>query len=236
MVINHRRTLPLVVVATVALFVGSATRECRAEEIPFSIAKIYWEYNASANDLGVHVSLDAEDWKRLTISKPDGSSIFAVEGRGPYRELGMTELFFEGAEPSLDEFPLAGLLARFPEGEYEIAGRTVDGQSLESDVMFSHAIPAGPKVSAKVGPGDSLVIGWTKVTSPPPGFPKKPIKIVGYQVIVGLFQVTVPATTTSVTVPPEFVASLASGVQPYEVLAIEARANQTLTEGTFVLP
>jgi len=236
MTINRRRTLPLVIGATVALLVGSATRDCRAGEVPFEIAKIYWEYNASANDLGVHVSLDAEDWRRLRIFKPNKQPIFGVQGRGAYRELGMTELFFEGAEPSLDEFPLAGLLARFPEGEYEIRGRTVDGQVLESDVMFSHAIPAGPTVSAVVGPGDSLVISWTPVTSPPPGFPDKPINIVGYQVIVDPFQVTVPATTTSVTVPPEFVASLASGVQPYEVLAIEASANQTLTEGTFVIP
>ena len=120
MVNNRKRTLPLVVVATVAVLVGSAPQECRAEEVPFKIAKIYWEYNASANDLGVHVSLDAEDWRRLRILKPNNRSIFEVEGRGAYHELGMTELFFEGAEPSLDEFPLAGLLARFPEGEYEI--------------------------------------------------------------------------------------------------------------------
>jgi hypothetical protein len=228
-----------VVVATAAaLFLGYPIRESRgAEEVPFSIAKIYWEYNASANDLGVHVSLDAEDWRYLKIVNPRRRAIFEVEGRGAYRELGMTELFFEGAEPSLDEFPVAGLLARFPEGEYEIEGRTVDGKDLESEVMFSHAIPAGPAVSAAVGPGNSLVISWSPVTSPPVGFPSKPITIVGYQVIVGLFLVTVPATTTSVTVPPEFVASLARGVvQPYEVLAIEASANQTLTEGTFVLP
>jgi hypothetical protein len=234
MVTNRGRTLSLAVAASVVLVAGS--RECRADGIPFKIAKIYWEYNASANDLGVHVSLDAGDWKRLTILKPNGLSIFQVEGRGPYRELGMTELFFEGAEPSLDEFPLAGLLARFPEGEYEIQGRTVDGELLESDVMFSHAIPDGPEVSAELGPGDSLVISWTAVTAPPPGFPARPINIVGYQVIVGSFQVTVPATTTSVTVPSEFVASLASGEQPYEVLAIEASANQTLTEGTVVIP
>ena len=236
MVINRRRASFVVVGATVALLTGSATRECRADGIPFKIAKIYWEYNASANDLGVHVSLDAEDWRGLRIRKPNERMIFEVFGRGAYRELGMTELFFEGAEPSLDEFPLADLLARFPEGEYEIVGRTVDGQLLESDVMFSHAIPAGPMVSAAVGPGDSLVISWTPVTSPPPGFPDRPIQIVGYQVIVGPFQVTLPATATSVTVPPEFVASLAPGVQPYEVLAIEASANQTLTEGTFTMP
>ncbi len=231
-----RRSRSLVVAAAAALLVAGTREPCRAAEIPFKIAKIYWEYNASANDLGVHVSLDAEDWKRLKIFKPNKRVIFEVEGRGAYSELGMTELFFEGAEPSLDGFPLAGLLSRFPEGEYEIRGRTVEGDELESEVMFSHAIPAGPAVSADVGPGDSLVISWTPVTAPPPGFPDRPINIVGYQVIVGLFLVTVPATTTSVTVPPEFVASLAAGVQPYEVLAIEASANQTLTEGTFVLP
>jgi hypothetical protein len=236
MVIMRRRSLPFVVAAAVAVLVGGSPRKCLAEEIPFKIAKIYWEYNDSANDLGVHVSLDAEDWRRLRIVRPNGHSIFEVEGRGAYRELGMTELFFEGAEPSLDEFPLAGLLARFPEGQYEIEGRTVDGMELESEVMFSHAIPDGPAVSAVVGAGNSLVISWTAVTGPPPGFPVKPIHIVGYQVIVGLFLVTVPATTTSVTVPPEFVASLDPGVQPYEVLAIEASANQTLTEGTFELP
>jgi len=230
------RTCPLSVAVAVALLVGSTPHAAEAVEIPFKIAKIYWEYNASANDLGVHVSLDAEDWRRLKILNPNRRVIFDVEGRGAYKELGMTELFFEGAEPSLDEFPLAGLLTRFPEGIYEIKGRTVDDNDLESEVQFSHAIPDGPSVSAAVGPGDALVISWTPVTSPPPGFPSKPITIVGYQVIVGLFLVTVPATTTSVTVPPEFVASLASGVQPFEVLAIEASANQTLTEGTFVLP
>ncbi|MDP2602094.1 MAG: hypothetical protein Q8S00_05820 [Deltaproteobacteria bacterium] len=58
----------------------------------------------------------------------------------------------------------------------------------------------------------------------------------GYQVIVGLFQVTVPATKTSVTVPPEFVESLASGEQLFEVLAIEAGGNQTITESSFTKP
>src|SRR6185369_1619561 len=120
--------------AAVALLLGNAPRECRAAEVPFKIAKIYWEYNASANDLGVHVSLDGEDWRALKIVNPKRRSIFEVEGRGAYRELGMTELFFEGAEPSLDEFPLADLLARFPEGEYEITGRTADGKDIESDV------------------------------------------------------------------------------------------------------
>lgn len=204
--------------------------------VPFSIAKIYWEYNASANDLGVHVSLDGEDWKRLKITNSADKTIFVVEGRAAYRELGMTELFFEGAEPSLDELPLEDLLDRFPEGPYELEGKLVDGTDITASPVFSHAIPAGPAVSATLGPDDALTISWTEVTSTPPGFPARPIVIVGYQVIVGTFQVTLPPASRSVTVPREYVASLASGVQPFEVLAIELSANQTLTEGTFVKP
>ena len=202
-------------------------------DVSFSFARIYWEYNSSANDLGVHVTLDGEDWKRLEIEKPNQEVIFKVRGLGPYQEFGMTELFFEGAEPSLDDVPLDELLAKFPAGLYEFSGITADGQEIESDAKFSHAIPDGPDVFADQGGNDFLRIRWTEVDSPPFGFPNERIDIVGYQVIVESFQVTVPPDVFAVTVPPEFVATLAHGEHQYEVLAIEKSANQTLTEGYF---
>jgi hypothetical protein len=88
-------------------------------------------------------------------------------------------------------------------------------------------------VVAKVS-GTSLVISWDPVTGPPKGFPQRPINIVGYQIIVDTFQVTLPSTSTSVTVSPEFVAALAKGEHPFEVLAIDASGNQTITESSFV--
>ncbi len=209
-------------------------RQSPTDTVQLSIARIYWEYNDSANDLGVHVMLDGEDWKQLQISNPDDAVIFLVRGKGPYQELGMTELFFEGAEPSLDEVPLEELLAKFPEGEYEFEGKTVDGEVIEGEALFSHAIPDGPEVFSALGSGNFLQISWNPVTSPPPGFPNKPLDIVGYQVIVESFQVTVPDSVLSVTVPPEFVGTLALGMHQFEVLAIEAGGNQTLTEGYFV--
>jgi hypothetical protein len=208
--------------------------------VPLAIKKIYFEYNATANDLGVHVFLDGEDWKEIKIVNPKRRTIFEVEGKGPYKEFGMTELFFEGAEPNLDDVPLEELLDRFPAGDYEFVGKTVDGGRIGGTGTLSHAIPAGPSnVSAQLGPGNSLVISWNRVTAPPNGFPNEPINIVAYQVIVGAFQVTVPATSApsqSVTVSPEFVGSLAPGEQLFEVLAIEASGNQTLTESSFVKP
>jgi hypothetical protein len=105
-----------------------------------------------------------------------------------------------------------------------------------SRATLTHAIPDGPTVSAEVGDNNLLVIKWVAPAGPPAGFPNEPIVIAGYQVIVGSFQVTVPGSVLSVTVSPEFVEALGSGEHPFEVLVIEASGNQTITEGTFILP
>jgi hypothetical protein len=238
----QHRTQAFIATGATALVLGTAALLSAARppasppavETPLSIARIYWEYNSSANDLGVHVFLDAEDWKRMTIESPSEQLLFDVRGKGPYAVLGMTELFFEGAEPSLEEVELEDLLAMFPQGLYEFEGLTVSGEELESEASFSHAIPDGPDVFATFSQPNYLRIDWTKVTAPPAGFPKKPINVTSHQVIVGAYQVTVPASVTSVTVTPEFVASLPKGTHDFEVLAIEKSGNQSITEGTFV--
>jgi hypothetical protein len=227
-----RNLLPTAVAAVLTL-VGAG----QSPAVQFSESRIYIEYNQTANDLGYHVSLDGEDWKRLEIENPNGVTIFSVRGFAAYRQLGMTELFFEGAEPNLDDFPLADLLALFPEGKYEFDGLTVDNQEIEGAGMLSHAVPNGPgNVTAQLGANNSLVIRWDAVTTAPRGFPKRPISIVAYQLIVKPFQVTVPANVRSVTVPPEFVRSLPSGVIPFEVLAIDVSGNQSITESSFRKP
>lgn len=200
----------------------------------FAEARIYIEYNASGNDLGFHVFLDGEDWTTLKIVNPSGATIFQVEGSGPYRDLGLTELFFEGAEPSLAEVPLADLLALFPEGRYRFSGVTVEGRRISSTAVLTHAVPDAPSVAADVT-AEAVVIRWQPVTGVPDGFPQRSITISGYQVIVGTFQVTLPASATQVTLPEELVQSLPGGEHAFEVLAIESGGNQTITEGTFTL-
>ena len=226
---GHKRLLYVFLLGAATLGLASPGR---AE--PFKFARIYIEYNSSARDLGYHITLDAEDWRSLKIVNPIGKTIFDVAGRGPYRDLGMTELFFEGAEPALADFPLDQLLALFPEGEYEFTAITTGKSKLLSLATLTHAVPDGPVVSAQVV-ASTVTIRWTLVTAPPTGFPDRPIVIAGYQIIAGTFQVTLPATRTEVTVPREYVESLGPGEHPFEVLAIEVGGNQTLTEGTFVL-
>jgi len=82
----------------------------------------------------------------------------------------MTELFFEGAEPNLDDVPLEDLLARFPAGDYQLVGRTVEGKRIAGTATLTHAIPAGPSnVSAAVGPA-------TPSSSAGPPSRKRPVK------------------------------------------------------------
>lgn len=211
--------------------------------IPFSKAKIIIEVNASAGDAGIQISVDGSEWNRLEVFDPNGRRIFEGTGRNSVGTQGVTEFFFESAEPSFDDLPLAELFLRFPEGIYKFAGVTVDGKTLTGKAGFTHAIPDGPEIVSPPGGAtvDSIqpvVIAWEPVMRPFPGT-TKPVKITGYQVIVErvkpqpllAFSSEMPATATQVTVPAEFLQGKAE--YNVEVLAIEAGGNQTITERAF---
>jgi hypothetical protein len=248
--------LPFFLLPVVALILAATAPELWAKrhqsEIPFDRTKIIIEFNSSANegvgDVGVQVLLDGEPWQSLKIESPDGRTILNIRASRSLRKQGLTELFFESSEPSLDEVPLAEFLALFPEGEYEFEGKTIDGIEIEGKATLTHVIPAGPKiVSPKEGDEvdpKNLVISWERVTGKIEGSGEGNLVIVAYQVIVErtdndqlgaaprTFDIKLPATsapTQSVTVPPEF---LEAGTEyKFEVLAIEAGGNQTITEG-----
>lgn len=225
--VNHLKVLRMMLLGATLLGLAAPASAAR-----FEATRIYIEYNSTDNDLGFHAFLDAEEWASVRIVNPAGVTIFDVAGKGPYGNLGLSELFFEGAEPTLDDFPLDRLLALFPEGKYRFNGVTPDGTRLAGMGTLSHAVPAGPIVSSEVN-GDQVTISWQPVTGPPPGFPQETITIVGYQIIVDPFQVTLPAFSTQVTLPREFVQTLARGSHGFEVLAIDASGNQTITAGSF---
>jgi hypothetical protein len=87
-----------------------------------------------------------------------------------------------------------------------------------------------PDEGEVVDPGAALVISWDEVADPPGS------AIAGYQLIVeagllNVLDVKVPASVTSFTVPPEFLE--ADTDYDFEVLAIEAGGNQTITQSEF---
>ena len=115
------RMAPVFLAAGVALTFAAGFSDCWAgDEIPFSEANLFFELNDTDGDLGIHASIDGEPWKKLRIKDPKGRKILDISVKRRLRRQGLTQLFFESAEPSFDELAPEEFFRRFPEGEYEI--------------------------------------------------------------------------------------------------------------------
>ncbi len=203
-------------------------------------ARILIEINSTDGDAGIQIFLDGQGWNRMTVIDPGGTQHLELAAQSGIGAQGLTEFFFESAEPSFDEQPLAELLARFPEGEYTFVGETVDGDEITGSAELTHDLPAGPVTSpadgAVVDAGGPVQITWEEVTA---GFDGSgAVDVVAYEVIVAQeepvlreLSIDMPATARSVTIPPEFLEPDAT--YKYEVLAVEASGNQTITEVEF---
>jgi hypothetical protein len=211
----------------------------------FTAATLIIEYNASARDLGVQFFLDAEEWQYVRILDPSGNKVFEATARGRLlKQGGGTELFVESVEPERRDVSLQEFFNNFPAGTYPFRGHTRDGVQLFGKAVFTHVIPSGPEITLPVPAGEDqctanveipAVIAWNDVTTTIRG---TPLEVDRYEVIVerddevAIFDVHLPpGSPTMVTVPTEF---LEPGTEyVFEVLAIEAGGNQTISEGCF---
>jgi Fibronectin type III domain len=227
--------------ALIAAVIGVVTSTAsahvpRSKSVPFADAKIIVEVNATDGDAGLQLFLDGEGWRSVRIESPDGRTMLDVTPAGRLTHFGLTELFSESSEPPFTKQPLARFEKRFPEGDYRFSGTTIGGERLVGSATLSHDIPDGPVLVAPaeggaIDPTRDLVIRWEPVTTP------ADVEIVRYQVIVEQehplrsFSVELLPDATSVTVPAAF---FAPGQEyKFEVLAIEAGGNQTVTERPF---
>jgi hypothetical protein len=235
--------------APVALLIVAAAMAAQppdgnaAEAVPLKEATMIIEYNASAEDIGIQFFLDSDGWSMVEIRDPAGMLIFASKTKNSISlQGGGTELFLESVEPAIDELPFEAFFERFPEGIYRFRAGKGDGTWQRGPVEFSHDIPAGPVLVTPVPAADAdcadavtlpVVIAWDPVTHSIFG---EPLEIVRYELIVENddlnFDVKFPAGTgTELTVSPEL---LQPGTEYiFEVLAVEAGGNQTITEGCF---
>lgn len=193
--------------AIAALFAAPmiAVADDDEEEIPYDEAHVFFELNDTDGDLGIHALIDGDAWKRLKISDTKDREILDIRVRGRLRRQGLTEIFFESAEPVFDELAPETFFNRFPAGIYEIEGHTLDGVELESETRITHAMPAPPNPTvngtavavqcdeeepgydAATVSGD-IVIAWNPVelTHPSLGYPQgsADISIYNYEVVV----------------------------------------------------
>ncbi len=74
------------------------------DEIPFEEAFLFFELNDTDGDLGIHGKIDGDEWKQMEIKDPNGRRMMKIKAHGRLKRQGVTELFFESAEPTFGEY------------------------------------------------------------------------------------------------------------------------------------
>lgn len=215
-----------------------------AEEGEFEEAEIFFELNHTDGDLGIHGLIDGDAWYRMSIYAEDGQEIFNGKVKRGLRMQGLTEIFFESAEPTFDDLDPLDFFARFPAGEYRVEGRTLDNEVLISETEVTHVMPAPPAPTVngeamamqcdEEEPGYDITevsgpvtIAWPQVTLSHPDAlgagagvqPPVPVTIANYEVVIEAeFEVNGEEFTSvfSVILPPD----ATSMTVPEEFLAL----------------
>jgi hypothetical protein len=227
--------VPISLLAIVPIAIGVAGAQTKPVQL--AAAKVIVEVNETDGDAGLQIFLDGDAWRQVAVFRPDGQQIAEYQTAGPVNDFGFTELFSESSEPPFTEFPLSQFKSLFPEGKYTFSGTTIAGEPLTGSATLTHDIPNGPDlVAPEEGErvdANNVVVRWREGAQP------AGVEIVAYQVVVTrerplrVLSVDLPGTVHRLTVPSEF---LERNVRyKYEVLAIDAGGNQTLTERSFVV-
>ena len=214
-------------------------------EVELDEAEVFIEFNSTDGDFGIQFFWDGEAWDRMAVESPDERTVLRVRASHNVADQGMTEGFFESDEPSKDELSMAEFLERFPEGEYEYEGRTLEGDELEGETELTHVMPAAP---ANLWPGDGdvvparqpLVVSFDAVTQDLEGNALSPelyeVVIETEDEILRVLSIILPgdAVAPSVTVPAEFLT--ADTEFKFEVIVQEESGNRTISETEFTTP
>lgn len=245
------RVLSLIMLL-MATVMTNAGQGWQPQQIRFTEADLFLELNDTDGDLGIHASLDGAPWTDLQIEGPGDRALLQVLSRGQLRTQGLTQLFFESAEPSFDELAPEDFFNRFPEGRYEIEGRLQDGRAIASIARLSHILAAPPEnVTVSRLPAAEncdapflpvvfapVIIDWDPVTRSHPEIGKSgPVKISRYQLFVereGVkLSLDLPPGVTEFEVPRGL--TNLGGEFKFEIIGRTTEKNNTAIESCFIV-
>jgi hypothetical protein len=185
----------------------------KEKEVPFKVAKIYFETNGSKCDMGIQIVFDTEGIVTGKFKDPNDRIIHVVRARTGLLDIGgQTEGFLESVEPVIldlaeatdgtceadpedlpDAITLDDMRHYFPAGRYEFEGITADGEEYDDEAELTYDVPDGPVLKSPDGevginPDRPVKIRWKPVTMTIPGLlpngAQAPVDIVAYQVLV----------------------------------------------------
>jgi hypothetical protein len=238
----------------VFVMAGGVLSSRPAAQVPlrFSEAELFFELNDTDGDLGIHASIDGGPWTELTIEGPGDRTLLHLLSRSRLRAQGLTQLFFESAEPSFDELAPKAFFRRFPEGRYEIEARLQDGREIESTAFLSHVLAAPPQNVTVSGVQAAencdvpvlpvvtapVIIRWDPVTQSHPELGRRGrVTVSRYQLFVereGVkLSLDLPPSITEFEVPP---AITALGDEfKFEIIVRTTAGNNTAIESCFAV-
>lgn len=209
--------LPLVLLASRSG--GSATALAFKEE------RLVIEYTATAGEAALVMSAESESpLGYVELRDPlERNALRLQAGQG--RDLSLSGFVVESRESTLEK-----LLASYPEGRYDFAGRTVSGRAIFGGATFEHAVPRPVRIlwpldGAEQVATQGLVVAWEADPSAS-----------GFHVILeqgesdGL-SVQLPAGTDSLEIPSGVLAQSTETL--LEIAAIGTNGNRTLVEIQF---
>ncbi len=216
-----RPTLALTALALTAL--GTPTPQRPAGR--FKEEAITIEYTATNGEAALKLQAETEvAFEAVELRSPFGGTVLEMRGPGG-QPLVLSGFVLESRETTLDE-----LVATYPDGLYDLRGRSTDGRALVGRAKLSHRMPATPDLLfpseglAGVSTKD-LEVRWT----PDPA-------VARYRVVLeqgdndGL-SVELPAGSSSLRVPEGV---LRPGTETLvEIGAVGPEGNCTLVEAVF---
>jgi hypothetical protein len=231
---KHMLSLPVFLVAVVAVFLtmGESALGAQLDE-----AEVFIEWNSTDDDYGIQFFWDGEPWESMSV-KNEGEKVLEVETDEHVEDQGLTEGFFESAEPTADELSLEEFLERFPEGDYKFKGEAKEGGQLVGKATLTHTLPA-PPMNLEPQEGDTVdpsgfTVSFDPVTVDTDG---NAIDIEYYEVVVEkeedepilqTYKVILRPGVTEVDVPGQFLEPETE--YKLEVIAVEESGNKTITE------
>ncbi len=214
----------------------------KGETVELDEAEVFIEFNSTDMDFGIHFFWDGEAWNKMKVESPDGKTVLSVKASRNLAQQGLTEGFFESDEPPTSVLSMEEFFRRFPEGEYEFEGKTLEGDELEGEAEFTHVLPAPPTnlwptQGSTLNAQAPLILTFDAVTQDLNGNPLEPelyeVVLETENEILRVFSIVLEGDeeSPSVTVPPEF---LDPGTEyKLEVIVEGESGNRTISETVF---
>ena len=169
--------------------------------IPFSLAAVHFEHNATDGDVEVvfEVRGGTDGLAGLIVRSPDGRRVIAF-GAPDASTMGIRQFRFESPEPR----DVKSIKAAYPEGVYKFFGKTASGAKFFGKSTLSHRLPAATALAKPAATAENVSVkdfevSWIAVQDTTSYI----VKIEQRDLNVNLAAL-LPGSTTSFTVPNGF--------------------------------